>query len=511
MTEQALLTAAQMRWADQYTINTLGVFSGLLMQHAGEAVAREARKRFSDGQRLVVVAGRGNNGGDGFAAAAYLRREGVPVKCVLLGMLEGLSGDAAAQAKLCRDRGVSIAECSRPGDLSALDEELRRADLIVDALFGTGLARPVEDPAAAVVGMINASEARVLSVDIASGIESDSGCVLGAAVKATWTLPVAACKWGHWFGEGRELAGEVLAPAPIGIPHEVIEQSMRQVEGPAASARLIGQQDIDGAFPRRPRTAHKRDFGHVWIFGGSKGYTGAPRLAAMGAFAAGAGLVSIACPEDVYGVIAPSCLEVMVHTQDAAPWGEAGAVLAGPGWGTEQVDELAALMAGQAPLVLDADGLNMLAAHERLAAALIGRTVVSVLTPHAGEAARLLGKAAGHVQENRLASALALARMFQAWAVLKGADSLIASPKGDVWLCPFGSSRLATAGTGDVLAGMIAAMLGRGLAVEVALPAAVGLHALAGESGGWHLAGELAGAVGRIARRRESEALSAAE
>ncbi|MDX8411936.1 MAG: NAD(P)H-hydrate dehydratase [Mariprofundaceae bacterium] len=498
MTERLLLTAAQMRWADHHAIDVLGIASAQLMEHAGRCVAEAVLQRLYDGHRVLVVAGPGNNGGDGFVAASILHEENIPVQCVLLGDMETLLGDAATYASQCQAAGVCIAACPDEEGLRAQATDFLHADIIVDAMFGTGLTRSLEGVMAVAVDAINASAAQVLSVDIASGIDSDHGRVMGRAVAATWTLPIAACKWGHWLDGGRELGGEVLTPAQIGIPHEVIEQAMREVESPAVCARLIGQLDVHDAFPCRSRTAHKRDFGHVWIFGGSVGYSGAPRLAGMGAFAVGAGLVSIACPEEIYPVVASSSLEMMVHPQQSAPWREADVVLAGPGWGSEQQTMLSELMASPTPLVLDADGLNMLVGDQTLAAALLARTGVSVLTPHPGEAGRLLGRPASKVQEDRLACVLALADQFHCWVVLKGADSLIASPGGNVWLCPFGSPRMATAGTGDVLAGMIAALLGRGLEASAALPAAVGLHALAGEKEDWHLAGELADVVRQI-------------
>lgn len=367
--------------------------------------------------------------------------------------------------------------------------------MIVDAIFGTGLARPLAGVMAAAAGMLNATAAPVLAVDIASGIDSDDGRIQGSAVRADVTLPIAAYKWGHWLHIGRENAGRLLAPASIGIPLEVILRAQKEVAGPARRARVLGRGDIMAAFPPLKRTAHKKDLGHVWVFGGSKGYTGAPRLAAMGAFAVGAGLVSIACPKDVYPIIAASSLEVMVHPQKAAAWQAADAVLAGPGWGRAQKQTLAMLLASDRPLVLDADALNMIAADSALADALAKRGAPSVLTPHPGEAGRLLGIPSAEVQADRLAAAITLAERFRAWAVLKGADSLIASATGEIHLCPFGSPRLATAGTGDVLAGMIAALLARHHDAQKAACAAVALHAIAGERRDWFLAGGLAMAV----------------
>jgi len=345
---------------------------------------------------------------------------------------------------------------------------------------------------------MNASPVPVLAVDLPSGINSDTGQVMCAAVKARWTLPIAAYKWGHWLNAGRQHAGEILSPARIGIADKTIAEAGLQEQGTVRHAWIMGREVSRKACPERPQSSHKRDFGHVWIFGGSQGYTGAPRLAASGAFAVGAGLVSIACPEDVYAIIAASSLEVMVHPQSSAPWRQADAILAGPGWGRAQRAMLMELLAADTPLILDADALNMVAEDQEMRAGLVSRTGRTVITPHPGEAGRLLGISAGEVQSDRLAAALALAGMFQCWCTLKGSESLIANPQQDVWLCPFGSPKLSTAGTGDVLAGMIAALLGQGLKPEKALPAAVTLHALAGEQRGWHLAGELGKIIHRL-------------
>jgi len=236
---------------------------------------------------------------------------------------------------------------------------------------------------------------------------------------------------------------------------------------------------------------HKGDFGHLWIFGGSTGYTGAPRLAALGAMGVHAGLVSIACDASVYSIVATSSVEAMVHPQETAPWQSADAIVAGPGWGRNQQEMLAALLDSDKPLLLDADALNMLADDAMLLKSACARTALTVFTPHPGEAARLLGCNAEAVQEGRREALKALSDKLGGWVVLKGAGTLIASRGGEVWLCPFGSARLATAGSGDVLSGMIGGLLAHGLEPEKAITAAVILHAKAGEASGWYRAGQL--------------------
>jgi len=492
MNESApILTAAQMRWADQQAMKN-GVSGFVLMERAGRAVEDAALRHAPDSGRVVIVAGPGNNGGDGYAAARFLSQRNVSVTVVALADPATLQGEAAEHARLAGEAGAKIRVAAGPDDGEMLSGWLARAAIVVDAVFGTGLTRPLQGWMREAVARINASERPVLAVDIASGMDADRGVALGEAVRATWTLPVAACKWGHWLNDGREYAGEVLMPAGIGISDVIIAEAQRKKKGPARSARVIGRADIGTAFPVRPHRAHKRIFGHLWIFGGSMGYTGAPRLAAFGAHACGAGLVSIACPDDVWQVMAASSLETMVHPQQEAPWQEADAVVAGPGWGKEQQVMLSSLLEAAMPLLLDADALNMISDDKALQQKLTERKGVSVITPHPGEAGRLLGKSAGDIQTDRLAAVLALAGIFRTWVVLKGAETLIASPEGDVWLCPFGSPRLAVAGSGDVLAGMAGALLAQGREPAVAVPAAVALHGLAGEEDGWYLAGQLA-------------------
>jgi len=494
-----ILSGSQMRWADRRTIGE-GVPGKVLMAEAGHRVAETAIGRMHDivKGRVLIVAGPGNNGGDGFAALPWLLKRKMNIHIILLGTLDQLKGDAALHAKAVVREGVEITECLDRNILHGFKTAFNNTTLIVDAMFGTGLQRPLTGLMAAAAKLMNASPAPVLAVDIPSGIDSDTGQIMGDAVRARWTLPIAAYKWGHWLNAGREYAGEILSPARIGISDTTITEAGLKEQGPVRHAWIMAREVSRKASPARPRSSHKRDFGHVWIFGGSQGYTGAPRLSASGAFAAGAGLVSIACPEDVYAIIAASSLEVMVHPQDSAPWRQADAILAGPGWGRARRAMLMELLAADTPLILDADALNMVAGDQELQAGLVSRTGMTVITPHPGEASRLLGISTGAVQADRLAAALTLAEEFQCWSVLKGSESLIANPQHDVWLCPFGSPRLATAGTGDVLAGMIAALLGHGLKPEKALPAAVTLHALAGEQKGWHLAGELGKVIQRL-------------
>lgn len=480
-----------MQMADQHTIEVDHISAFELMERAGQVVADAVIRYAQDGGRVVVLIGPGNNGGDGFVAARLLRNKRIPVTAIPLVPVEDMKSDTLKQLELAQQAGVKIRPAINSDDIAHLEDWLKRAVIVVDAIFGTGLTRPITGWLVEAVECINCSDRSVLAIDIPSGINTDSGEELGVAIRADFTLPIAAYKWGHWLNQGRDYAGELLSPAPIGITAATLDTMMDRHPSAVASSYLINREMIISAFPDRRESAHKNEFGHLWIFGGSQGYTGAPRLAATGAQAIGTGLVSIGCPNDVYPTVAASSLEVMVHPQESAPWQGANAVVAGPGWGKGHQRMLAELLLSDVPIVLDADTLNMLSEDLKLSEILKRRDALVVMTPHPGEAGRLLGVSAAEVQKDRLTAALALVEKYKAWIVIKGAQTLTVSPDRHVWLCPFGSANLAVAGTGDVLAGMIGGLLSAGISPEVAIPAAVGLHAVAGEKSGWHRAGQL--------------------
>jgi len=480
-----------MRQADEAAISG-GVSAFELMQAAGRAVADMAQWVAPDTGRIVIVAGSGNNGGDGYAAAKWLSERNVRVTVVALTDPAELDEDAAEHARMAELAGAKIRPACETSDREFLVFWLNRAMLVVDAIFGTGLNRDLDGWMREAVEIINTSDRPVLSVDMPSGINSDNGKVMGAAIKAEWTLPITAIKWGHWLDEGRLHHGNLLPPADIGI----------DLSGIAAETHVLGEKVFKALTPPSRPDLHKGSFGHVWVFGGSQGFTGAPRLAAMGSMAVHTGLVSIVCPEDVYALLASSSLEAMVHSDSSeawpVAWKKADAVVAGPGWGLNQQEALRMLLCSDRPLLLDADALNMLAAQDKLKSLAIGRKAITVFTPHAGEAGRLLACTAAQVQQDRPAALRRLVDLLQGWVVLKGAQTLIGAPDGRLWLCPFGGSRLATAGSGDVLSGMLGGLLGQGMPVEQALAAGVALHAKAGDEKGWHRAGQLPDKVAEL-------------
>ena len=490
-----ILTAQQMFAADKATITAKQSTSLQLMERAGQAILPLCHKLKLDAGRVVIVVGQGNNGGDGLVAARLLRLKNVPVTVIPLIPIQTLQGDAAIQAKLAQKAGVKIRPTTCADDLPALQAWLHRAVIIVDAIFGIGLNKPIQGWIAQAIQAINHMDRPILSVDIPSGIDANTGKVLGEAIQATATLPIAAYKWGHWLQQGHKHSGHIFTPAHIGIDAKILQHAQQLVPDRASNSVLIHEHMIHQAIGKRDSQAYKHSSGHVWVFGASIGYTGAPQLAAMGAQSVGAGLVSIACPNDVYPIIAASSLEVMVHPQEHASWQHADAIVAGMGWHDSQHDTLHQLLQHHAPLVLDASALHILSNSQTLQKALRQRSAFTVLTPHPGEAAQLLHTSTTDIQENRLESVLKLAKNYQAWVVLKGAQTLIASPKQQVWLNPFGSANLATAGTGDVLAGMIGGLLANQAQSTLQdgqkTIAAVAMHGIAGAQSGWYKAGQL--------------------
>lgn len=489
-TSPLILTTKQMQMADRYTIEH-GTSALELMEAAGQAVASASNKLKLDGGRVVIIVGIGNNAGDGFVAARILRQKRIAVTIIPLFHLDQLKPEASVQAKLALQAGAKIRPATCKEDLPILESWLKRAVVVIDAIFGTGLSRPLSGWLAEAIQCINNAGRPILAVDIASGIHSDSGQVLGTAIKATATLPIASHKWGHWLQSGKEYCGHMLTPATIGITIDTLHRMQYEYPIAAVQSQLIDLDVIKKAFPKRSAHAYKQILGHLWILGGSIGFTGAPKLAASGAQGVGAGLVSISCPSDVYPIIAASSLEAMVHPQEQSDAIKSNAMVAGPGWGLSHINKLSETLIYPVPVVLDADALNMLANHHELHNQLMQRTSTTVLTPHPGEASRLLGISSKEVQKDRLSAALGLVEKYKVWVVLKGPQSLVVSPNKQVWLNPFGSAKLAVAGTGDVLAGMIGGLLAANLAPEIAIPAAVGLHGLAGEQQGWHRAGQL--------------------
>jgi NAD(P)H-hydrate epimerase len=498
-----VLTAAQMRDADRFTIDRAGVPGAALMENAGGAVARVVRERWPHARRVLVLCGRGHNGGDGFVVARHLVASGPLV--VLMGRRADVTGDPRTHLEALERAGGTVVEAPTTEALRALGPRLREADLVVDALVGTGLSRAPEGviaDAIAVARSASASGAPVVAVDLPSGVPSDDGRLDWPAVEATVTVTFAAPKHGHVQTPACDHVGELVV-ADIGIAHDAI---------PDTGIGLLEASDAAAAFPRRPRAAHKGTFGHVLVVGGCPGKTGATVLAARGAFAAGAGLVTVATIAPTRPlVVSAAPAEVMTADLGAAFDDDAAAralelaaactaVVLGPGLGDPAARPFArAIAAGCAtPMVIDAGAIAAIA-EAGPGALRDGRP--TILTPHPGEMAALSGTSRDEIQAARTETARRVAAVTGAIVVLKGQRTVIAEPGGRVAINPTGNPGLAKAGTGDVLAGMVGALLARGLPAWTAATAGVYLHGAAGDEAARAqgeeslMAGDLAAAV----------------
>lgn len=491
-----LLTSAQMQRADQRTIQELGLPGMVLMENAGAAVVASLWERLPDlaARRVVVVAGGGNNGGDGFVVARRLLEPlGGRVVVLLAGSAARLQGDAALNHGVYTRMGGVVEEVAGEEGVTAREGHFRHAGVVVDALFGTGLARPVTGVAAALIRRINACACPVVAVDLPSGVAADTGQLLGEAVRATWTVTFGAEKIAHRQHPGAALCGEVVL-APIGIPRLLLEDPAHQV-----GRNLPG----DWAIPPRPVDGHKGSFGHLLVVAGGVGKAGAAVLTARGAQRIGPGLVTVASPAGVQPTVAAQLTEAMTLPLPAAPDGgvdggsaaalaaapvEPGALAVGPGLGggSGTLELVRGVMARwhRLPVVVDADGLNALAllGGEGLTALVVGHGGAVILTPHPGEMARLLGSGVAAVQADRLGCARAAATRWGAWVVLKGAGSVIAAPDGRAWINHTGNSGLAAGGSGDLLTGIIGGLLAQRWGAESAVRAGVWLHGAAAEA-----------------------------
>ena len=494
MTE--LLTTAEMTEADRLTIagGTPGI---ALMESAGIAVA-DAVGAFPVG-RVIVVAGPGNNGGDGFVAARHLAARGYTVRVSFVGERDKLKGDAAAAA----------GRWSGPVDTAAPDQ-LAGCDVVVDALFGAGLDREVTGIPRLMIEAMNAVKAPVIAVDLPSGINGTSGAVMGVAVKATRTVTFFRRKTGHLLLPGRLYCGPVHVAA-IGIPDSVLASIRPQTF--ANGPDLWGDR-----FPIPAAASHKYARGHTVVVSGGLSSTGAARLAARSALRAGAGLATLASPRDALAVNAAASLAVMVRPVDGAAElatflsdKRLNAVALGPGGGVGQAmrEQAAAALGSEAAVVLDADALSSFAETPGALFGMIGKRAGRgvVLTPHDGEFSRLFNSISDNLKVNlKPERTRAAARVSGAIVLLKGADTVVASPDGRAAIADNAPAYLATAGAGDVLAGMIAGLLAQGMPAFEAASAAVWLHGeAAAEFGPGLISEDLAEALPAVYRRLFSD------
>ncbi len=482
-----LVTASEMRELDRRTIEQWGLPGQVLMENAGRAVVQAAAELFDEVGRgpVVIVAGKGNNGGDGFVAARWLHCAGVDAEVCLLAAGDELSGNAAANFAIAARMGVPIYE---QAGRALLDERLRRAALIIDGVLGTGISGQVRGSAREAIAAMNAAPAPVIAIDIPSGVDSDTGAILGDATWAHTTVTFALPKIGLYQYPGRERCGQIIV-APIGMAPQLTEADELRTN-------LTLDDDAAWMLPGRAPDMHKGDAGRLLVVAGSVGMTGAAALAALGATRSGAGLVYVACPESLNDILEVKCTEALTRPMPETEarslalsaeesivqmGAEMDAVVLGPGLSQhEETAELARRLATrlELPMIIDADGLNAFAGRvEELSA----RDVPAIITPHPGEMARLTGRSIGDIQADRVSAARGVAGAANAVVVLKGAGTVIAAPDSEAWVNATGNEGLAGGGSGDVLSGMIGAFLAGGASALHAAVAGVFYHGRAAD------------------------------
>lgn len=500
-----LVTAQEMKELDTQAQAAYAVPGIVLMDNAAQAVADAAHEALEelDGEKVLLFCGGGNNGGDGFGAARWLQNYGVKVRVFVVGSApEAISGDAALELTMLQKTGVKVELLTSEDDWLVAELAAAKADVIIDALLGTGFHGELQGNFLRACQLINDSGKYIVAVDVPTGVNADNGAAAENAVRADKTVTMALVKTGLLLYPGREYCGDIEL-ADIGLPLQLVE------DYPSHKYRLTADI-VRELLPLRKADAHKGDAGRIVICAGSPGYTGAAALCADAAVKAGAGLVSLYTPLSSRDVLATKLTEVMVHgllermpgilggsaAGDVLKNANAADVLAiGPGLGTSEstqqvVRELLPKLT--VPVVIDADALTALVGHTEV---LTQMQAAKVLTPHPGEMARLTGKEISEINADRVSIAAEYAKKWQAVVVLKGAPTVIACPDGTTYVNSTGTSALATGGSGDVLTGIIAGLAGQEISLQEAAICGVYLHGLTAELSGIDIglaAGEIA-------------------
>lgn len=489
---QLLATADQMQEIDRTAINKLRMPGLILMENAGRSFVDELSRRVTpvSGKRVTVVCGKGNNGGDGYVIARHLLNRGCLVDVVLLSRRSDLQGDARTNldilvrlAPLWKER-LRILERFSAGRL----KRLVKPDIVVDAIFGTGFRGKANGIFLAAIRWINATGAFVASVDICSGANASTGIVEEDAVRADLTVTFGAAKVGQFVGGGREHSGEVVV-SDISIPRILFETKRMPTY-------RIERDDVRGQLPNRSLTAHKYSVGKIFVLSGSRRFTGAPFMTAQAAMRTGAGAVIVGMPKSVQPILARKFTEVMITPLDETDGGSislrafesimervrwADVVAIGPGL-TRDTEAIALVMklipSIEKPLVLDADGLFAVVKHAQL---ISRRRHPTILTPHAGELGAITGQDSAAIEVGRVEAARGAARRLRCILCLKGSPTVTAVPSGEAYLNSTGNPGMATIGSGDVLTGMIASLLGQRVIPDAAAYCGVFLHGLAGD------------------------------
>ncbi len=482
-----LVTAEQMRQVDRKTITEYGIPEMVLMENAGRAIVSFLQDNFEDLQHkaITILAGAGNNGGDGLVAARYLHYMGIPVKVFLLAERE-LSPSTQQNYDILSHLPVKLYLLDTENSMHLFKVTVNYSDILIDALLGTGTSRDVTGKTEQVIEIVNRRSCVKVAVDVPSGLNSDTGEVWGQCVKADYTVALAQPKCGHYLNKGLKYCGNVVVKE-IGIPQEVY-QSL------SLNCQMIDASCLQYMSESRSRASHKGTYGHMLAIGGSMGMSGAITLASQAALRSGVGLVSCAVPSAIQMHVAVNVPEAMVEPlEGTAKFDESAvddltallegkqAIVVGPGMRTGEVTGMMLLQILQScscGVVADADALN--SAEYWLDEAAKSACQV-ILTPHPGEMARLTGFSAEYIQSHRLEVAQDFAEEHHVWLVLKGANTVIATPDGQLYMNITDSPALAVAGSGDVLSGIIGAFLAQGMSPEAACCAAVYMHGRAGQ------------------------------
>lgn len=513
-----VVTAKIMRELDRKTIKERGIPGIVLMENAGGGAAKVICRDFAKllNQGAVVFAGSGNNGGDGFVIARHLINQGLPVKVYLLADREKVKGDAKINLDILTNMGAEVSPVTNQEELKAGWAMVERSGIIIDAILGTGLQSEVKGFFREVIELINRSGKPVVAVDIPSGLDTDQGRPLGAAIRADLTLTFGLLKLGQVIYPGVDYVGR-LEVIDISIPRDLIDKE-------EIKDNLLESKDFMDFFPPRNSSSHKGDYGHLLVLAGSPGKTGAAAMTGLAAMRIGTGLVTLGVPESLNPVMEVKLTEVMTEPLAEANKGYfslkalpqvkdllrgKSALALGPGISTDKatrefVEEI--ILTGEVPLVIDADGINCLADRVEL---LKRRKAPLVLSPHPGEMARLVGVSVKEIQEDRVGISREFAKKFDVCLVLKGARTAVAEPSGAIYINPTGNPGMASGGTGDVLTGMIGGLLAQGYDPIEAAKAGVYFHGLTGDevikdkgSSGM-IASDLTEALPRIIRQFE--------
>lgn len=485
-----VLTSSQMRSLDTRAIKEFGIIGPILMENAGLEIAKEILHRFPKiaDENIVIVAGKGNNGGDGFVVARHLYNRGAKPHVLLLSPKKEVKGDAGLNLSIIDKMGIAVTEIESEDEWSREKANLEQASLIIDAIFGTGLTEPAKGFYALVIEDINQVEAFTVAVDIPSGLSADSFQVIGPCVRADLTVTMAAPKIAHVFAPSEEWMGE-LAVADISMPPLLFKGDDLKLE-------MVEKDLILPYFLDRRKDTHKGTYGHLFIVSGSFGKTGAAVMAGKAALKMGAGLVTVGTPQSCLPMVARGMVELMTEPLDETPEGTLAsqaleqvmalsegkdAVMIGPGISSHESTAelvLSLLPRLKIPIVLDADALNIVASQPEVLKSI---SPPVVMTPHPGEFARLLNVSAQQVVKEKLELVPRFAQEYGVFLVLKGYKTLTAAPDGMVFINPTGNPGMATGGSGDVLSGMIASMIMQSDNLLEALLAAVYVHGLSGD------------------------------